>query len=449
MSPSNRVSRREDKALESARVRHVEISSSGHWMSTVDAREEELGYPPEVFLKIWAWDTTSSRWKLHSRIDQPHGSKYLTKLQFSPQHPSLQAYLSSCGDDGCVKIWRLAQRAEEDLWLPQATLSFSSGAVKDLSWSPDGTLFAVTLADRVMLYDTSFTPIDTLSTFEHRSNISAHFVGNRYLVVVGERSLTPWDLITRSVLWTHVTKGGVDFTVVHQHQTSFAVFLKPRAEDGVHETDVYCFSITSSRPRRALVLPFALRNVAAAGPRSKAFNLIGLTRDSQMVSIDHESSAAPAVKSLLLTFQTGKPTLFHDMFGRALSEPVEPISKVPSLGEPESLVGEVFRHPSHLLPPISSLFDPLVSSFLVPVSQHNDEEHVVSDDEDSDDDAMEDIVVTSLATQPVSSLVNEASIRQLTDFFRNACHTQPSATLANGKTKKARVNGVAKPLKAV
>lgn len=115
VSPSNRVSRREDKPLESAKVRHAALSSSGLWMSTVDAREEELAYPPEVFLKIWVWDMTSSRWQLHSRIDQPHGSRHLTRLKFSTHKPFSPFYLSSCGDDGCVKIWKLVSRAEEGM----------------------------------------------------------------------------------------------------------------------------------------------------------------------------------------------------------------------------------------------------------------------------------------------------------------------------------------------
>ncbi|KAH6917000.1 WD40-repeat-containing domain protein [Coprinopsis sp. MPI-PUGE-AT-0042] len=447
VSPSNRVSRREEKPLESAKVRHVELSSSGLWMSTVDAREEELGYPPEVFLKIWLWDAMLSRWQLHSRIDQPHGSQHLMRLKFSPQRALSPFYLSSCGNDGCVKIWKLVSRAEEDLWLPQATLAFSPGAVKDLSWSPDGTLFSVALGDRVMLYDATFSVVDTLSTFEHKSNVSVQFIDNRYLLVVGERSLTPWDLVTRSVLWTFPSKSTVDFTLAHTNKSSFAVFLVPKTEAGAVETNVYTFDVTSPEPRSVLSLPFALRNVVSTGskPGSKSFNLIGLTRDSRIVMIDHETPGTPSTHALSLKFQTGKPTVFHDMFGRTLAEPLEGPTK-PSAGPTahDSLIGDVFRHPSHLLPPVSSLFEPVIASFLTPSVQRPEDDHAASDDEGDDDDAMEGIVMTSSDTQTIWPSVDAASMQKLTDFFRSACRTQPSKVLGNGTPKKARLNGVVK-----
>jgi NET1-associated nuclear protein 1 (U3 small nucleolar RNA-associated protein 17) len=107
VSPSNRVSRRDDKPLEVSHVDHVALSSCGLWMATLDTRNGELGYPPEIFLKIWAWSETASEWSLHSRIDQPHGNNHISNIAFGPQSGQNPLYLSSCCEGGTWKIWRL------------------------------------------------------------------------------------------------------------------------------------------------------------------------------------------------------------------------------------------------------------------------------------------------------------------------------------------------------
>lgn len=110
VSPSNRVSKRDDKPVEVSRVRHVALSSCGLWMATLDARNGETGYPPEIFLKIWAWNEKSSDWTLHSRIDQPHGTSHVTSISFSPRSGADALYVASCGEDGSLKIWRLKSK---------------------------------------------------------------------------------------------------------------------------------------------------------------------------------------------------------------------------------------------------------------------------------------------------------------------------------------------------
>jgi NET1-associated nuclear protein 1 (U3 small nucleolar RNA-associated protein 17) len=79
-------------------------------MATLDARNGEAGYPPEIFLKIWAWNEKSADWTLHSRIDQPHGTGHVTSISFSPQSGADALYLASCSENGGLKIWRLKSK---------------------------------------------------------------------------------------------------------------------------------------------------------------------------------------------------------------------------------------------------------------------------------------------------------------------------------------------------
>lgn len=105
VSPSNRVSRREEKILEPARVERAVISSSGEWMATIDRREGDESFRSEMYLKIWYWDKKTTFWILNTRIDRPHGLEKVTSLSFRPGVEDEQ--LVTTGEDGNVKAWRI------------------------------------------------------------------------------------------------------------------------------------------------------------------------------------------------------------------------------------------------------------------------------------------------------------------------------------------------------
>lgn len=105
VSPSNRVSRREEKALEPARVERASISSSGEWMATIDRREGDESFRGEIYLKFWYWDKKTTFWILNTRIDRPHGLAKITSLSFRPGSEDVQVVTT--GEDGNVKAWRI------------------------------------------------------------------------------------------------------------------------------------------------------------------------------------------------------------------------------------------------------------------------------------------------------------------------------------------------------
>jgi NET1-associated nuclear protein 1 (U3 small nucleolar RNA-associated protein 17) len=104
VAPSNRVSRRESKALEPSRVELAAVSPSGEWMATVDTRIGDDSFRGEAYLKIWQWDKGFGFWLLNSRIDRPHGLMKVTSASFSPKPLSL---LVTTGQDGNIKTWTL------------------------------------------------------------------------------------------------------------------------------------------------------------------------------------------------------------------------------------------------------------------------------------------------------------------------------------------------------
>ena len=111
VSPSNRVSRRDDKPIIPSRVEKVVVSTPGKWMATIDCRDGDAGFRAEVYLKFWSWVTQERNWILNTRIDWPHGTHKVTHCRFSPTlDASDRMYLVTTGDDGVIKVWRRHQR---------------------------------------------------------------------------------------------------------------------------------------------------------------------------------------------------------------------------------------------------------------------------------------------------------------------------------------------------
>ena len=108
VSPSNRVSRRDEKPLEPARVEQAVVSDFGEWMVTIDTREADEHFRGEVYLKIWWWDNKAGTWALNTRVDNPHGPHRVTAASFQPEIKGRNSFLLvTAGNDGNIKTWRI------------------------------------------------------------------------------------------------------------------------------------------------------------------------------------------------------------------------------------------------------------------------------------------------------------------------------------------------------
>lgn len=108
VSPTNKISRRDEKPLEPSRVEYAVTSESGEWLATVDSRPAMGGFRGEVYLKLWSWDEKKGSWVLNTRIDRPHGLGKVAAVTFRPVAAgSVNATpsLVTAGADGCVKMW--------------------------------------------------------------------------------------------------------------------------------------------------------------------------------------------------------------------------------------------------------------------------------------------------------------------------------------------------------
>ncbi|KAI0045205.1 WD40 repeat-like protein [Auriscalpium vulgare] len=384
VSPSNRVSRKDEEALEPSRVERAVISSSGDWMATVDVREGDASFHGEVYLKIWQWDKSSGFWILNTRVDRPHGLRRVTGVTFSPSnHDPNATLLVTTGEDGNLKSWRARTvkdrrtGATEVFWVVRSTVTFRQETPHHPSWSPDGSLLAVPFESSVAIYDpVTNALLHMLNTPESRGVIqSVCFVGEggRYLAAVGLRDVVVWDLITQTALWHRVFET-VDAVVPHPFDDSFAVF-QPSTVKGA-PTQVSIFRATSDRLQSTRSLPFRLRECAwypGTGDASRSFHLVGITEAWDVVFFGDDvrlrtSPGSSATGLVPGTSSRPRNTLFQDIFGEAALADVSapPTTDAPPRTWNGKELSDVFDAPAYLMPPLETLFDSLMSSFLQP-----------------------------------------------------------------------------------
>lgn len=126
VTPSNRVSRRDEAPLEPSRVEHAIINATGEWMVTVDRRDADENFHGDIHMKMWSWDPRSGSWTLNTRIDRPHGLRRVTGAAFRPVKSADNLLLVTTGEDGNVKTWRIQSIKQKSGETEGESLTFSS-----------------------------------------------------------------------------------------------------------------------------------------------------------------------------------------------------------------------------------------------------------------------------------------------------------------------------------
>ncbi|KAJ6575276.1 WD40 repeat-like protein [Mycena capillaripes] len=381
VSPSNRVSRRDEKPIEPCRIDRVTISSSGDWMATIDIREGDESSHGESYLKIWRWDRKAGFWILNTRVDRPHDLEKITEVAFSPAPQGQPMLLVTTGGDRNIKTWRIRTTKNnksgpsEEFWVARSSFSLQNETPSHVSWSPDASLLAITLPNRVALYNPSTNLLlHSLVSPECGVGNAAHFIGKagRYLAVVGTVDLVLWDLVDQRVRWHHKSSSPIRSLVSHPREDTFAIVLSSNEERP--KSRVALFQVNSAQPTRSLSVPFSLRNVAwyPLAP-SSSFSLVGITHDWKVVVLGDNIQVAKDEGSISREIAAHaapqRRTLFQDIFGKsAFSEPAAVSQSVApaSVSRPWTARegAGVFEDAAYLMPPFEKLFEPLMNGFL-------------------------------------------------------------------------------------
>ena len=126
----------ESNIIEEPNVTHIQTSSDGHWLLTVDEwmppkrdltsltfdqdrLAEEQIFRQEIHLKFWLWKDETKTWELVSRIDNPHASRSSNPYEkgnvLDVASDPGSAGFATIGADGVVKTWMPAIRRRHGL----------------------------------------------------------------------------------------------------------------------------------------------------------------------------------------------------------------------------------------------------------------------------------------------------------------------------------------------
>ncbi|KAI0361404.1 WD40 repeat-like protein [Trametes cingulata] len=472
VSPSNRVSRRDEKPLQPARVERVVLSDSGDWMATVDSREADESFRAEVYMKIWQWDRKAGFWILNTRIDRPHGLKKITGVAFRPcARTQDDLLLATTGEDGNIKTWRIRSvktksEGVEEFWVARSTLRFRTETPSDVSWSPDGSLLAVSVGSHVAVYDPDTNALcQVLTCPECASVSSAQFVGSsgRYMVISGSRDVLLWDLVLQSLRWHYRSQTSLEHPVVHPIEDQFVVMerIPPSTNVESPSTRVLVFHPLSSFPAATRTLPFHLRSVILVPPSgffptdTAGFTLVGIT-DTWSVVVFGDDVQVPeeegaSAQGITRDAAVGKRTLFHDIFGASAfadlaTAPSTSAAAATSLAPWKGKEGaQAFDAPAHLVPPLETLFDAVMDGFLAtrPDDADKQEEQEHEEEMDVDEDG----------ETPARPLTGGAQLDRVVDrqemnafvevFIQSAIKAPPSSRPPPPPVPQ--VNGIHKP----
>ncbi|KAJ7727818.1 WD40 repeat-like protein [Mycena maculata] len=457
VSPSNRVSRRDEKPIEPCRIERVTLSPSGDWLATLDAREGDEDLHGESYLKIWRWDRKAGFWILNTRVDRPHGLAKVTDVAFAPGSEGQPLFLVTIGGDSNIKTWRLRATNDksgpaEEFWVARSSWNLQNELPSHVSWSPDGSLLSITLPHRITLFNPATNLLrHTLACPECGEIKASHFIGKagRYLAVVGTMDLVLWDLVGQRVRWHYTSSAPIYALVSHPREDTFAVVFSPSTEERA-KSRVAVFQADSSKPSRTLSVPFTFRNITWYPLASSAFSLVAITHDWKVVVLGENINIAKdeGAVSRELASDVGpqRRTLFQDIFGKsAFSEQAAAPQSLAPASAARPWTGrqgtEVLDGAAYLLPPLENLFDSLMAGFLKPRAV--DASAFPADVPDNQDAGMTDDPVTTLAGGDAKRLVDDREKDALAGLFKK--HTlKAKATPTIPSQKKGPVNSQAK-----
>ncbi|KAI0308137.1 WD40 repeat-like protein [Multifurca ochricompacta] len=442
VSPSNRISRRDEKTLEPLRVERAVVSPSGEWLATIDSREGDECFRGEIYLKVWRWETSSELWILNTRIDRPHGLAKVTSVVFSPNDVSGSGIcLVTSGEDGNVKSWRIRSVIDKKtgttdvFWVVRSSLTFKRETPWSVSWSPDGSLLAVAFGTFVAIYDPiSNALIRAFTALELRGRVySVHFLGNegRFLVVAGCSDVVLWDLVEQKVQWHHRSVHPISAIVTHPQDRRFVIFHSqpPRST-------VLIFGHSTNNPHNTYTLPFMLRNIVwyprlpSKARETSTFHLVGITDKWDVVFIGDGVHPLAGEGSVTRGLRAGsqeshKRTLFQDIFGDSALSGAPVLQKQAADARTSRFwngkeITNILDGPAYLIPPLETFFDPLLSHFLTPRPLKDETGNVPgapgSEKKVSMDvDEPHDLLVSAARTK---RLVDDPEMEALIELFR-------------------------------
>ncbi|KAK2779324.1 hypothetical protein FQN52_002493 [Onygenales sp. PD_12] len=246
-------------------VKHINISSSGDWLATID---EWSQYPEdvnvlhpkslpsgkgkkEIFLKFWRWNESAKEWELSTRIDAPHSNAPFgpTKVLDLASNPAGLAF-ATIGEDAVVRIWspsaryrngqRLKDKRDQSLetWRAVHAIQleklvsghYSPSKTASLAFSDDGSVLAVCWTGQGGSRLVYLINPETGEICHTRDNLylgTPRGVGflDRYVIILSDQ-LVIWDTVADKIKLIMLTEGKSASSVADSYSKILAINRK-------------------------------------------------------------------------------------------------------------------------------------------------------------------------------------------------------------------------------
>jgi len=403
ISPRNKVSRTDDKEVIPPRVMHVAFSNdkAARWMVTVDGRDDHET-TSELYLKFWEYNDDQRTYILNTRVDAPH-AKEITSCLFNPRQGNQAPMAVTTSLDGTFKIWELTHQGEsrrgieaERAWSCRSTGFYRDAVPHCAGFSSDGSLLAVAYGQIITLWNPYLNTLQGVLTQPPENRPVKHlaFLKNSpFLVATTKDHLYCWNLLTCSVWWSYKIK--MDRLVASNVSNQFMVVCSDATPEVPTQQRIVVFKPSSPVPIRIETKNKKIRGVTFMQDPSIAAgnNKVGVDAMEPILMMNYgydlevlggrsveelkaeAEEAANKARQLALAAERQK-SLVSDIFGlssekAAASAAAKEAATRKEMGSTKksSRKNNQARHPlfdapSHVMAPVTSLFEAFMEPLL-------------------------------------------------------------------------------------
>ncbi|KAF9916156.1 hypothetical protein BX616_004488 [Lobosporangium transversale] len=395
VTPRNKVSRTDEKEIIPPRVMHCAFSNdkSARWMATVDGRDDQET-TPELYLKFWEYDSDARTYILNTRVDTPH-SKEITSCVFNPREGDHAPMVVTTSLDGTFKVWELTHQGESrrGIEAERAWSCRSTGFYRDMvpycsGFSSDGSLLAIAYGQIITLWNPYLNTLQGVLTQPPETRPIKHLVfikNSPFLIAATKDHLYSWNLLTCSVWWNYQIN--VEALKASSTTPHFMITCPEHKEESSQHT-IIVFKPTSPKPVYMETISKKVRAVTfmpdPTSPSKKAQNdvvepILIMNYDFDLEVLGGRTAedlkaeaeeAAEKARAAALEVEKQK-SLVTDIFGSSVKAESKKEKKekkenaIRNTGSKKNMVrNPLFDAPSHVMAPVSSLFEAFMAQLL-------------------------------------------------------------------------------------
>ena len=199
-------------------------------------------------------------------------------------------------------------------------------------------------------------------------------------------------MLTLQARWLYRTPMPIQQVISHFYEETFAIFYR-QLGTADNKTIALTFDVTSPSPTNKHIIPYTFHTIVPYAPSRALFSFVGVTDNWAVVSFGEQAfqlqAEGASSNKISAEVVSHKRTLFQDIFGlsafdhstserpaqTSFSTTVLPRSKAPV---------SAFDDPSHLLPPMSNIFETIMEDFINEIPTSASTAQVIDADENVD-----------------------------------------------------------------